>query len=128
MYYYDGTQIVYYVHELEDSDADFATTVGTGIEEGTGRVFALDQNIPNPLNPVTRIAFSIPRAAAVELTIFDVKGRIVRGLVDANLGPDDYVTVWRGRSDAGNDVASGICFYRLTADGEELELTMSLLR
>ncbi len=112
----------------DDSDADFATTVGTGIEEGTARAFALEQNVPNPFNPVTQIAFSIPSAAAVELTIFDVNGRIVRRLIDAKLSADDYVTVWRGRSDAGHDVASGMYFYRLTADGQELARKMILLR
>jgi C1A family cysteine protease len=111
----------------DDSD-DFATTGGTGIPDGGGRRFALEQNVPNPFNPVTHIAYSIPRAAHVELRIYDVTGKVVRRLVDAELAANDYVAVWNGRTDEGQASASGIYFYRLTADGQELARKMILLR
>ncbi len=112
----------------DDSDDDFATTGGTGIDDGGMRRFALEQNVPNPFNPMTHIAYSIPRSARVELRIYDVSGKVVRRLVDTELPANDYVAVWNGRNDDGQASASGIYFYRLTADGQELARKMILLR
>ncbi len=112
----------------DESDGDFSLVdPGSGIVGGE-RLFALRQNVPNPFNPVTRIAYSIPRAAHVRLTIYDVNGRVVRSLVDSDMAPNDYVSVWNGRTDQGGEAASGIYLYRLTADGKELERKMILLR
>jgi len=113
---------------FDDSDADFAIEVNTGIPDDAARAFALRQNVPNPFNPATRIAYSIPERARVELLIYDVAGRIVRRLVDADLPADDYTAVWDGRTDTGEVAASGLYFYRLMADGRELARKMILLR
>jgi C1A family cysteine protease len=112
---------------FDDSDADFAIDADTGTPVGS-RAFALRQNTPNPFGPSTRIAYSIPRPARVELLIYDVGGRIVRRLVDVNRPAGDYATVWDGISDEGEAVSSGIYFYRLMADGRELARKMILLR
>lgn len=112
----------------DDSDANFSVVdPGSGIVDAP-RALALRQNMPNPFNPVTRIAYSIPRPAYVRLTIYDVNGRVVRSLVDRSMVADDYVSVWDGRTDGGGEAASGIYLYRLTADGTELERKMILLR
>jgi C1A family cysteine protease len=111
----------------DDSDADFTIETDTGVPD-EAREFALRQNEPNPFNPVTRIAYSIPDAARVELLIYDVGGRIVRRLVDAEQRADDYTAVWDGTNDDAEAVGSGIYFYRLMADGRELARKMILLR
>jgi len=113
----------------DDSDADFVTTSGSGVSDWpTPEQFALFQNAPNPFNPVTRISYSIPTTSHVVLDIFDVSGRLVRTLVDANVTADRYEVVWDGRNDAGAAAASGVYLYRLTSDGQELERKMVLLR
>jgi C1A family cysteine protease len=112
---------------FDDSDADFAIEADTGVPDEE-RVLSLRQNVPNPFNPVTRIAYSIPEPARVELLIHDVGGRVVRRLVEAELPADDHTAVWDGRDDAGEAVGSGIYFYRLMADGRELARKMILLR
>ena len=112
---------------FDDSDSDFAIEADTGIPDGA-RILALRQNVPNPFNPATRIAYSIPQPARVELLIYDVGGRIVRRLVDAEQTANDYTAVWDGCTDTGEAAASGIYFYRLMADGQELARKMILLR
>lgn len=112
----------------DDSDGDFTISdPGSGVDEAP-RTLALRQNIPNPFNPMTHIAYSIPSRAHVRLTVYDVNGRVVRGLVDRDLGADDYTVVWDGKTDSGAAAASGIYFYRLLADDRELERKMILLR
>jgi hypothetical protein len=72
----------------------------------------LRQNVPNPFNPVTTIAFSVAERGRVRLAIYDVTGRRVRALVDEALVPDRYEVRWDGRNDAGLRVSSGVYFYK----------------
>jgi C1A family cysteine protease len=111
----------------DDSDSDFTVDSTTGID-GAGSKFALGQNSPNPFNPRTSIAYSIPTEAHVTLTIYDVDGRAIRRLVDAPQDASRYTVTWDGTNDSGRGVASGIYFYRLMADGRELARKMILLR
>ena len=77
--------------------------------------FELDQNFPNPFNPNTTIRYTIAQDAHVTLTVYDVAGRRVRTLVDDNKRPNFYKIVWDGKNDNGEQVASGVYFYRLVA-------------
>ncbi|MFH1502192.1 MAG: FlgD immunoglobulin-like domain containing protein [Candidatus Eisenbacteria bacterium] len=104
----------------------------TGVEEGTGEVFAglaLKQNSPNPFNPVTTIRFSVPSGAdRVALDVFNVNGRFVRSLVDEELSPGPHSAVWDGRDGSGREVSSGIYFARLAAGRETSSIKMTLLK
>jgi hypothetical protein len=103
-----GNRIEYKVH-------------GTG-EDGSltlvyPRSYQLYQNFPNPFNPSTTIVYDIPDEqgqAGVRLWIYDLRGRLVRKLVDRENLPGRYTVNWDGRSDRGERVGSGIYFYRLT--------------
>ena len=75
----------------------------------------MGQNFPNPFNPQTLIPYSIAVAGKVELTVYDVSGRLVRQLVKENRVPGAYRVVWDGRDSKGNRVASGVYFYKLAA-------------
>lgn len=79
------------------------------------RVFALQENYPNPFNPQTKIAFSLPEAQHVRLTIYGVDGRVIKTLVDENRGAGLHEIVWQGRDRTGRSVASGTYFYRIEA-------------
>ncbi len=93
--------------------------LGTGTNQPTGTgtvaVNGLDQNYPNPFNPQTTIAFSVKDRVRVRLAVFSVAGERVRTLADEELPAGAHTRVWDGRNDAGQAVASGIYFYRLTA-------------
>ncbi|MCK6622068.1 MAG: T9SS type A sorting domain-containing protein [Calditrichaceae bacterium] len=77
--------------------------------------FELLQNYPNPFNPETTIRYSLPVAAKVELSIYNLLGQKIRRLAVAQQAAGRYQVQWDGRSDGGNAVASGLYFYRLKA-------------
>ncbi len=77
--------------------------------------FALDQNYPNPFNPSTSISYYVgtETAARVSLRIYNVAGQLVKTLVDEEKAPGEYRVMWDGKNEQGDDVASGVYFYRL---------------
>jgi hypothetical protein len=78
--------------------------------------FALRQNYPNPFNPSTSIVFSLPKAAAVELSIFNQRGQLVRQLCAGVMQAGEHFYEWDGTNSSGTAVTSGLFFYRLKAD------------
>lgn len=79
------------------------------------KVFALKPNYPNPFNPATTIAFDLPENSSVELEIYDISGRKVRTVVNESMEAGTHRVNWDGRDETGNQVASGIYFYRIHA-------------
>jgi len=105
----------------------FGSTTGVGADDIER--LTMRQNAPNPFNPITKIAFTVPEdAGSVTLTVYNVSGRVVRRLVDEPLSAGPHSVVWNGRDDAGKNLASGIYFARLTAGGESLLKKMTLLK
>ena len=112
-----------------------SVSVGVGDGGPTPRVparFNLAQNYPNPFNPSTTIAFELPGTAGeklpVSLTVYDIRGRCVRTLVNSAFEPGYYRIHWDGRSDRGLRVSSGIYLYTLRADGSEATRKMTILK
>jgi cytoskeletal protein CcmA (bactofilin family) len=79
--------------------------------------FELGQNYPNPFNPNTTIVFGVPRASNVTLTIFNLKGQVVRVLQEGPVEAGYHEAEWDATDSDGLRVASGIYIYRLQADG-----------
>jgi hypothetical protein len=102
--------------------------LSTGVDEGEPRGVALLGNRPNPFNPMTAVAFSVPGAAHVDLAVYDISGRRVATLAARTFDGGNHEVVWNGTNDAGERVASGIYFCRLTAMGEERSAKMVLLK
>ncbi len=71
---------------------------------------------PNPFNPTTTISYSIPAAATVELSIYNVKGQKVVTLVNQHQEAGEYSAQWNGTDEQNNPVASGVYFYKLSDD------------
>jgi hypothetical protein len=88
--------------------------------------FSLEQNVPNPFNPTTTIRFTLPTRAQVNLTVFDVNGRRVITLVDGVMSAGLSSVVWDGRDRRGNQVSSGVYFYRIV-EGSNVETRKMLL-
>ncbi len=85
---------------------------------------------PNPFNPVTTIRFEV-RAGQdlhVNLSIYDIGGRMVRTLQNGPLDWGKHSLVWDGRNDTGQPVASGIYTARLDLGDEERRTKMVLIR
>ena len=74
------------------------------------RSFQLEQNYPNPFNPATTIAYDLPVASEVSLTIYNLRGQEVARVVEGWQAAGRYNVRWEGAN-----AASGIYFYRLRA-------------
>ena len=96
--------------------------------EALPTTFGLAQNYPNPFNPETAIRFQVPEQSVITLRIFDILGRVVATLVNEERPAGFYTTVWNGRDVAGQQVASGIYFYRIEAGSFVETKRMLLLR
>lgn len=72
--------------------------------------FKLWQNYPNPFNPSTTIMYDIPKLSQVIISIYDILGRKIKTLVNAQMVPGHYRVNFNA-----SDLASGVYFYRLTA-------------
>ncbi|RPJ36380.1 MAG: T9SS C-terminal target domain-containing protein, partial [Planctomycetaceae bacterium] len=84
-------------------------------EERRPTAVLLHQNYPNPFNPSTMIEFEIPQRTHVSLKVFDIIGREVATLVNETLSAGYYRRPFHARSSRGEELASGIYFYRLQA-------------
>ena len=115
-------------HQSEYSDElqVSATDVDDFTEEGPPmpRMYQLRQNRPNPFNPSTTIVYYLPdvgyQPAEVEIVIYNLLGQRVRTLVKERKYPGEHRVSWDGKDDQGNDLASGIYFYKLTFSGTDL--------
>jgi hypothetical protein len=77
--------------------------------------FSLQQNYPNPFNPSTVIRFQLPVVSQVRLHIYNLKGQLVRTLVNEQKPAGRHQVVWDGRNDVGARVPSGVYLYRIEA-------------
>ena len=90
--------------------------------------FSLAQNYPNPFNPETSIDYVVAKPGLVEVSIFNVMGAKVKTLVSDYQPAGSYSVKWYGNSDNGQQVASGVYFYKMTA-GDYTEIRkMTLLK
>jgi hypothetical protein len=114
--------------QCEDTSID-DVGIGTSL---LPRTFRLSQNYPNPFNPSTTISFDLPLTAdnkrPVSITIYDIRGRRVRILIDSDLEHGSHKIHWDGRNDRGQSVASGIYLYTLKAGEEKFTRKMTVLK
>lgn len=120
-----GKTYTYRVVVIEDGNtvASFETAVDT-----QALSLRLDQNLPNPFNPATRIRFALEREERATLSIYDAEGKLVATLIDRRVGTGEHVAEWDGRDGWGDAVASGVYIYRLTAGKRSLARKAVLLR
>ena len=91
----------------------------------------LFQNYPNPFNPVTSIQFTVNSGQSplhTTLEIYNIRGQLVRTLVDEDKPGGNYAVLWDGKDKAGKEVSSGIYFYKLTAGSSSEVKKMVLLK
>ena len=126
----DSTSILISSDDDDESPAEVPVTVQVG--EGAGlagnpdrtQVFRLSQNFPNPFDMTTTLAFELERSGIVDLTIYDVQGRmlceVLRGLPLA--AGKHEVTFSADR------LPPGVYYYRLTAGDKACAKRMVVLR
>ncbi len=87
------------------------------------QAFHLEQNFPNPFNPITKVRFAIGEGGFVTLKVFDVLGREVATLVHEVMRPGKYERVFDATG-----LASGMYFYRLVTGGAMQTKKLVVLR
>ena len=101
----------------------YAESKGEGAEDVISssllpKRFAMSQNYPNPFNPSTTIRFDVPEGeigTPVDVSIYDLRGRLVRTLVDEEKARGTYQVHWDGRDERDRKVSSGVYLYRIIA-------------
>ncbi len=94
---------------------------------GAGRLAVLP-NEPNPFNPLTRIRYVAPREGHLSLRVYDLRGQLVRVLVDGPVAAGPGEAAWDGADDRGGAVSSGVYFYE-TRMGDDIHVgKMALVR
>jgi subtilisin family serine protease len=91
------------------------------------RQLRLAQNVPNPFKPSTSIRFQAG-GGRTTLRIFDLRGRLVRTLIDQSLPSGSHRAEWDGRDDGGRRVTSGVYLYALAEGGRSAQRRMVLVR
>jgi hypothetical protein len=139
------------VHEHWDNATDkkytrnLNPTTGTGIElieteqtntsvadrENSPEYFKIYSNYPNPFNPSTTIAYSLPERSSVVVTIYDMQGRQIRSYTFSAQSAGYQRVVWNGTNEWGNSIASGVYVYRVRAsslgDGKIFDRSAKML-
>lgn len=85
--------------------------------------FFLEQNYPNPFDPLTMIRFQLPEQSQVTLKVFDIIGSEITCLVNNNLEPGSYDIEFNA-----SDLSNGIYFYRIQTDKYVSTKKMLLLK
>jgi hypothetical protein len=119
-----------YVYRLVPSDGgEGVDTEAIEIPVATARLY---QNHPNPFNPSTTLTFTVPGGAdsrqTVVLGVYDVRGALVRTLVNGPVAGGRHEIAWNGTNDRGAQVASGVYFAKFMAAGTSTVKKMVLLR
>ncbi|HOC25637.1 MAG TPA: FlgD immunoglobulin-like domain containing protein [bacterium] len=86
--------------------------------------FYVEQNYPNPFNPTTTIEYGLPEAAQVRIRIYNMRGELVRTLVDGMQQAGNLVRVWDGLDNNGSLVPSGVYFCRVQSGYEHKMIKM----
>lgn len=125
-----GTAFWYEVRAvLVDGTEDAVTGQPVMLETSGSLALMLRPASPNPFTSETTLHFDVPdHVGAVRLAVYNVRGQVVRTLVDAPFGRGRYELTWDGRDEAGQTAAAGVYFARLDVDGRQESQKMMLLR
>jgi len=101
------------------------TLLSSSTEEDpeTPNQVTLNQNYPNPFNPSTQISFVLPQAQQVELTVYDINGRVISKLLNQQMAAGSHSVSFDASS-----LSSGIYLYRLNANGISFTRKMTLTK
>jgi len=80
--------------------------------------FDLSQNYPNPSNPVSKIDYQLPIDAAVNISVYDLTGRLVNTIVNSKMDAGYYTAMFDG-----TNIASGIYIYRISVTGDGMNFS-----
>lgn len=100
------------------------TSVSDRPASGVPASFALHQNFPNPFNPATNLTFEVAKPAEVNLSVYDVNGKLVATLVNGLVQAGHHNVTWN----PAKSVSSGIYFAKLKSAGFSQVTKMTLMK
>lgn len=115
----DYTSLIEYALVCSSTDSGYGCAPGS---------YHLFQNYPNPFNSATSIEYSLTVPAFVKLNILNCIGQKVVTLVEGIKTSGKYYVSWDGRNTSGQEVASGVYFYRLETNDWQMSKKMILMR
>jgi hypothetical protein len=86
------------------------------------------KSYPNPFNPTAKIEYNMPRAGELKLRIFNVRGELVKTLIDGYVEQGSSFVLWDGTNAHDEAVASGIYFYEMRALDKTIINKMALVK
>ena len=90
--------------------------------------YTLHQNHPNPFNPVTTLHYDLPEDAMVNITIYDMMGRVVSNLVNSQQNAGYKSIQWNATNNTGQPVSAGLYLYTIQAGEFRQTKKMVLLK
>lgn len=115
----------------------FVATIGTrvanndnghGDGKGKGRHDMNCKAAPNPLNPETKITFTLAQAGRVRMAIYDIQGRLVKTLLDEYRAVGDHDVRWDGSDARKGRVGSGLYFVKVQAPEAQVVRRVTVLK
>jgi len=117
------------IGETSDSFTVLSTKANLSTQNQTTiSQFTLYQNYPNPFNPETTIEYDLTKDSQVTLKIYNLSGQLVKLLVNEHQSQGHYTITWYGDNERGEEVASGVYFYQLVAEGKVKTKKMVVLK
>ena len=90
--------------------------------------YLLHQNYPNPFNPITSLRYDLPEDGVVNITIYDIMGRIVKTLVNDSQTAGYKSIQWNAANDRNESVSAGLYLYTIQAGEFRQTKKMVLLK
>ncbi len=129
------TEYFYRVSYYANGQSDYSEVLSVTLEavnvdggEQLPAVYALHQNYPNPFNPVTNLSYDLPEDAMVNITVFDMMGKVVRTLVNDQQSAGYKTLQWNAANHSGQPVSAGLYIYIIKAGNFSQTRKMILLK
>lgn len=105
-----------------------ATSLNQDMDTQLPVEFSIGQNYPNPFNPSTTIEYSVAKRTRVKIDVFNITGQHIITLLDEEQQAGWNNIQWNGKNQFGNEVVSGMYFYRIMAESFNQTRKMILMR
>jgi hypothetical protein len=118
------SKLVAWTHGRSAFSIDIGAPQGINSQSNLAFEYKLFQNYPNPFNPTTNIKYQIANNSLVSLKVYDILGKEIATLVNSKQSPGTYEVSFEG-----SNLASGIYFYKLSVDNDQISIKrMTLLK
>jgi len=107
---------------------DFTLMTAAGVGNDIIAATKLNSNYPNPFNPITHIAYSIRESGNVTLEVYNLKGQLVKSLLNEVKETGDYTILWNGTDNSNKSVSSGVYFYKMKTQNYNSTKKMILMK